>query len=259
MSERVSGDLQSATNYSLLSPHKPFNAQFWSFALPYALYVAGNAMQPWLGRTGASCLGGLAATAALAYFWQQGAYRFRPTSIASAQAANLAKWKTIAWSLALGLLATVIWIAAYRYAYNLMHGLKPTEATVSPYSLGYLLARGLGSSLVIPIAEELLFRVYLLESLRERFASGKNLEDVVNAPPPALTEPPTRGLGIWVVALLFTLGHPMAGWPAALIWFGLTMVLYRITRSLPAVIFAHALANALIAFLVGYMGWNWLW
>jgi uncharacterized protein len=237
-------------NFSLLDPLRPFNAQFWAFALPYALYVGGNALQPLLGRAQAASLGGLAALAALAFFWRKGAYRLGPGL----------SFGAAAWAVGLGLLATAIWVGLYRFGFNVMHGIKQAADPDVAYSVGYLVSRGLASTLVIPIAEELLFRVYLLEVLRAKFSKPTpSLEAVVNAPPPRLDRVPVQGLGLWVTALIFSLGHPMAAWPAALAWFALTSLLYLKTQNLWSVILAHALANGLIAYCVFDLNWTWLW
>jgi hypothetical protein len=258
---------------SLLNPKQSFAAQFWAFALPYGLYVGGMALHPFLGRASAAWVGALAAAAALLFYARKGAYRLGPKLTLG----------DFVFALTGGFVALLIWVALYRAGVLIMaahQGQAVLSNSKEAYSVGYLWSRGLASALVIPFAEELFCRVFLLEMAHGYWRSSKSNEtkdplspsvtvapesetsrlgQVMDNPPSSLTTPPTWGKASFAITVVFALAHPMAAWPAALVWFSVTQFIYRRTQKLQAVLLAHVLANGAIAWLVASMGWAWLW
>jgi hypothetical protein len=75
-----------------------------------------------------------------------------------------------------------------------------------------------------------------------------------------LSRPPAQGRAAWGCALVFTLGHGLAAWPAAFTYFALTTLFYRKTMSFRACVAVHGLVNLGIAILVlTGSGMRFLW
>lgn len=234
-----------------LRSDRSFADQFWFFALPYALYVGGNALHPWLGRTGAAVAGGALSAGALLLFARQNRYRGK-LRLSVSELGPVLLW---------GLFALVAWVGLYWACLRL--GTLPSgpaalgngQVTHSP---GYLVARGLASALVVPFAEEFFCRAFCLD-LGSAWRRNPPSQSLLDSKPSALSQISWLGAGALSAGLIFTLGHPLAAWPAAMVWFALTQRLYQKTGNLFAVIVAHALANGIIALLVSKAGWHWLW
>ncbi len=229
-----------------------FADQLWFFALPYALYVGGNALHPWLGRTGAAATGGALSAGALLLFAMQKRYRGR-LSLNGGDVGPILLW---------GLAALIAWLGLYWGCLRLGTLFSGTTAPVNTqdtYSLGYLVVRGLASTLVIPFAEELFCRAFCLDLGSAYGRRNRQSQGLLDSHPESLSQTSWLGIGALLAGLIFTLGHPLSAWPAAAVWFAMTQVLYQKTGNLFAVIVAHALANGLIALLVAKAGWHWLW
>lgn len=238
---------------------RSFRDSLWPFAAAYFGYVAGKALQPFLGPDLSALTALVAGAAAL---W---VYRSRhPWAVVRAERVGRQAW------LAAGLAAfplTALWIGLLwlgRGAPPLPIGSQETVQTGTEFSLAYGVLRLMGSVAVVPLAEEIFLRVWALECFQAAFAkdaAGRRLGfgAALDARPPALNRPPLAWSAQIPAALLFALGHSPTSFPAAIGYFLASNLLYARTRSLAAVIAAHALVNAALAALVLGFGWHWLW
>lgn len=146
---------------------------------------------------------------------------------------------------AVGVGVFLLWMVAAQW-------LKPGDATHStggpaaqPWGLVWALARILGSAVIVPIAEELAYRGYLLRRLVAQDFTKVRFEEV----------------GLWPVlvsAALFGAAHGTMWAPAAVAGAAYGMLLTR-TGRLGEAVGAHATTNGLIAAVV-LLGNHWeLW
>jgi pimeloyl-ACP methyl ester carboxylesterase len=240
----------------MLIADKTYREQFWIFAIPYGLYVIGNSLGASFGAQMAASLGGAASCASLIYFAAKGHYRL----------GGIPKPIDWFWTLLFGSIAAIAWVLTYRFtAVLLAGGAETLESQAKELSQGYWITRGIASTLVIPIAEELFIRVFVLQAVHahqaNQLAQGpawiwQKTLDLKPAESPAFSVTLKASL---LAGLVFTLGHSFVAWLPAVIWFAITQVLYWKTRSVTTVILAHVLANGLIMYLVGPLKMTWLW
>ncbi len=240
----------------MLSSSRPIRAQFWTYALPYFLYVAGNVLHPWLGRPVSAALGGIAAAVSLLYFASHGHYRF-------GNAPRFAQWF---WALLIGISATGFWVILYRLSAGILAGgPESLSRDQMAFDWPYLLCRGLASTLIVPFAEELFMRVFVLETAEHHVRRSKekarewSWQLTLDENPPDVPIKPASWKAACLTALVFALGHTLVAWLPAFAWFMVTQGLYRKTRNLWTVIAMHALANGTVFFLVAHWKMNWLW
>jgi membrane protease YdiL (CAAX protease family) len=240
----------------MLLADKTYRDQFWIFAVPYGLYVLGNSLGGSLGPQMAATLGGVLSCASLIYFAAKGHYRFD----------GMPKPMDWIWTLVLGTVAVVAWILAYRYSASLLAGgVSAMESQAKEVSQGYWIARGIASTLVIPIAEELFVRAYVLRAVHAHQSSQKSQgptwiwQKTLDLKPSEAALFQVTWKASLLAGLVFTLGHAFVAWLPAVIWFAITQVLYWKTRNIVTVILAHVMANGFITYLVGSMKMTWLW
>lgn len=240
----------------MLLGDKTFREQFWYFAIPYGFYILGNTLGSNLGGGMAPALGGLAAGGSLLYFASQGRYRF----------GAIPKPGHWIWALLLGLFATLVWVLTYRFTAALLAGgANVLESQSKEFSFSYIISRGIASTLIIPIAEELFIRVFVLEAVHTHQANQKSQgsswiwQKTLDLKPTEFGVSPITLKATLLTGVVFALGHSFVAWFPAILWFGLTQWLYQRTRNLTTVIAAHMLANGLITYLVAVWKWNWLW
>ena len=219
------------------SPARSPSSLALPYAAPYFLYVALGA--PADVRTHAEWIYAarfVAVVGALAFFWRDYLPLRGPRS----------PHVSLALGGAAGLLGAALWV-----------GLRaPFAASDAPaWSDSAWAARALGSTLLPPVVEELLFRGWLLRTLllwegARRAQSAAPLADALERSALANVAP-----GAWsaaAVALssaLFAAGHLPGEWPAALVY-GIGMCALWIARGdLVSCISAHAVTNAALALL----------
>jgi exosortase E/protease (VPEID-CTERM system) len=160
------------------------------------------------------------------------------------------RFATLAWGfswrgVAVGLGVFVLWMLAARWLHpaGTMHG--PPVAAVQPWSTFWVLARILGSVVIVPIAEELAYRGYLLRRLVARDFAAVRFQAV----------------GLWPVlasAAVFGVAHG-AMWPPAVVAGLAYGILVTRTGRIGEAACAHATTNGLIATAVLF-GNHWeLW
>jgi exosortase E/protease (VPEID-CTERM system) len=179
-----------------------------------------------------------------------------PWYVLPALAGALALWHyrrgfaTLAWrfswrGVAVGLGVFMLWMLAARWlrAADTMHG--PPDATEQPWSTLWLLARILDSVVIVPIAEELAYRGYLLRRLVARDFAAVRFESV----------------GLWPVlvsAVVFGAAHGSM-WPPAVVAGAAYGLLVTRTGRVGEAVCAHVTTNGLIA-AAALFGNHWeLW
>ncbi len=179
-----------------------------------------------------------------------------PWYVVPALAGALALWHyrrsfaTLTWrfswrGIAVGFGVFMLWMLAARWlrTADTMHG--PPGAAPQPWSALWVLARILGSVVIVPIAEELAYRGYLLRRLIARDFAAVRFE----------------GIGLWpllVSAAVFGAAHG-AMWPPAVVAGVAYGMLVTRTGRIGEAVCAHVTTNALIAAAVLF-GNHWeLW
>jgi membrane protease YdiL (CAAX protease family) len=161
-----------------------------------------------------------------------------------------------------------IWVLAYRFSLALpwwRARLYPADAT-RPDLIPWLL-RAAGSTLLVPLFEELFCRAYLGELLfglsRDRGGPGgisARLGRSMDAKPTPLSVPPLSAYAVVGSAVLFSLGHDASAWIPAMLYFLFTSWIYFKTRSIRVCILVHGLVNLAIAGLVlAFPDLHFLW
>ena len=159
----------------------------------------------------------------------------------------------------LGVAGIVLWIACSklhleRFVTDLLPsflrpgdrvGYNPFEALESPNAAWCFIAvRMLGIAVLVPIAEELFWRGFLLRWLIDPDWDRVKMGEFT-------------WQSCWIVVLMFTLAHPE--WLAAAIYCLLINSLLYWKKDLWQCIVAHAVSNALLAIYVLNSGEWWLW
>ena len=205
------------------------------FALPYLLYV-GIASVPaeWLARDWNYVARIVLTGAAIIWAWP----RFIP-------------WKgpnSIGLSLGAGIVAGVIGLAAW---VGLMMPFVESGEAWEPRGWWLRMA---AATIIVPIFEEQFMRGFLLRfgtqwQATKSFDEAFDNQDVRELEPGHMT--------LWGVALstaIFTVGHAMIEWPAAIVYGLLMCFLLRWRRDMTSVIVAHATTNLGLALYVSMTG-----
>jgi CAAX protease family protein len=223
------------------SPGSP-SALLWPYALPYLLYVAIGSLVD--VRTHAELVYAarfVVVGGALAWLWP----RYLPLRGPRSPAVS------VALGAAVGLAATPAWVLLCRI------GSPPPDL---PWSDAAWAARLLGSTVLPPLVEELLFRGWALRlgvlTSRAR-AAGQTRPLAQALDRGALSEVAPGAwtpLALVASSVLFALGHLPGQWPAAFLY-GLAMCGLWIARGdLVSCISAHAVTNAALALYVRASG-----
>ncbi len=234
--------------FRLLPLNQTFAQLLWPFVLPYAGYVAvGSLPAPWFSPEIVGVLRFLLVAGLLIHFRKQ--YRFGLPLTARNALSGLA-W---------GLVATALWIVAYRLALYLpvwRDRLSDPALLQAPSAWAWGL-RALNSTLLVPFCEELFCRAFVGEFL-EHLPNGSGgfiarLGRRWDQFPAALSAPALSRLSVIGCTLVFTLGHGAPSWIAAALYFLFTSWVYARTRSFRVCMLIHAVANLSIAILVKYV------
>jgi membrane protease YdiL (CAAX protease family) len=211
----------SATNRSLLVP----------FLIPYAIYTGiASLPESWLSPEQSYLARLLGAGIAVAWAWRRYPRLAGPRSPAA----------SVGVGALVGVVGTVAWVMLVR---------PFASAELSPPSAQTCVLRLLAATLLVPLFEEVLMRGYVLrigvqwdrarlEGARDPFGVAFDERSIHDVEPGAWTLAAVAGS-----TLLFTLGHSVAEWPAAVVY-GLGMAaLWIWRRDLLSCIVAHAVTN----------------
>ena len=226
--------------------HLPNSGLLLPYLLPYLLYVGAAQLDEVLGREWGYLARIALCGAALAWA------RPRLCSLLGPRSA----WASAVIGLAVGLAATVLWVAL----------LAPfVEQGAGAWSEREFGVRLLAAGAVAPLAEELLMRGYLLRLLviweRERRVIKRGAFDrafharSINALEPGAWTP----LAVLGATIVFAAGHAPEEWLAASVY-GLVMAtLWIVRRDLLSCVLAHAATNVALALYVISSGRWELW
>ncbi|HXZ86226.1 MAG TPA: CPBP family glutamic-type intramembrane protease [Myxococcota bacterium] len=218
-----------------------------AYLAPYLLYVALGAVLD--VRSHAAIVYGARLAlvgAALAFFWRD----YQPL------AGPRSAWGSLALGAVAGLAGTALWVA-------LRAPFASSAAGVwrhAPWE-----ARALGSTLLPPLAEELLFRGYALRLLllfeRARSSGSRHpLADALDRSSLAEVGPGAwSALAVAGSSALFAAGHWPGEWPAAFAYGVLMCALWIARGDLVSCISAHAVTNAALALFVRASGAWGIW
>ena len=208
--------------------------------MPYALYV-GIASVPaeWLSREANYAVRLVVVAAAIAWAWR----RYLP----------LTGPKSAGTSVAIGLVAGAVTCAVWVMA------LLPFVETRPAWGDTAFVLRACAATLLVPIFEEQLMRGYVLRlgtQWREQKSFDKALDEcsVYDLPPGRMNL-----FGVALSTVLFTVGHAMIEWPAAVSYSLLMCALYAWRKDLLTLVVAHATTNLLLAVYVWRSGEWGLW
>ncbi len=156
---------------------------------------------------------------------------------------------------AAGVVGVLVWIALL---------LPFQDATAGePYALRAFALRLAAATLVVPFAEELLCRGYILPLVtqwQKARRAGTSLGDVIDRQSVhELTTGAWTGLAVVVSSAAFAVGHAPVQWPAAFGFSLLMAALWIVRRDLIAPITAHAVTNLVLYIYVFNTGSWGLW
>jgi hypothetical protein len=217
------------------------------YALPYLAYVGIDAaLGSALGRAGTYGARLVVVSALLAWGWR----RYRPLRGPRSLAGSIGV------GAAAGLAGTVLWVAlAWPW-------IGPGG---EPWSELDWAMRGIGSSALPPLFEELLMRGWVLGVAVQwerawREGRSHSLEVALDERSISDLEPGAwTPLAVALSSAIFALGHAPAHWPAAAAYGLLMCGLWIARRDLVSCVAAHATTNAVLAGYVRASG-NWaLW
>ncbi len=227
-------------------PHLPNRELLLPYALPYLLYVAAAQLEGVLGR-GGSYLARIA-LCGLALVWA----RSRLGSLRGPRSARA----SAAVGLTAGLAGTALWVAL----------LGPfVEPSARAWSGSEFALRLLAAGGLVPLAEELLMRGYLLRLLvlweREHRAAAPGAFDrafesrsIHEIEPGAWTP-----LAVVGSTLAFAAGHAPGEWLAASAYGLLMATLWIVRRDILSCVLAHAATNVALGLYVAASGRWELW
>ncbi|MEX2284575.1 MAG: CPBP family glutamic-type intramembrane protease [Gemmatimonadota bacterium] len=132
-----------------------------------------------------------------------------------------------------------------------------------PYAARAFALRLAAATLVVPFAEELLCRGYILQLVtqwQQARRSGTSVGDVIDLRSVhELTPGAWTGLAVVVSSAAFALGHSPVQWPAAFGFSLLMAAMWMVRRDLIAPITAHAVTNFVLYIYVFKTGSWGLW
>lgn len=233
--------------------HATFQQLLIPYLGPYFIYVALSSLPDGFIAPGLSQLLKLVATVLLMGIYFR-TYRFGRLTAGNVMVSLLAfPVALVAW---LGMLLLIKWM-------GVADGSENTAARVT--SDLYFWVRLFNSVVLVAVFEELLMRVYVMQWLfqadgqREKKGILSALLDTLELHPIRLTALPLSRFSVIGATLVFTAGHHLHEYPAAIAYFLFTTWLYKKTGSLWVCILVHGLTNLAIGLLVRYAGMGWLW
>jgi membrane protease YdiL (CAAX protease family) len=251
-------------DYGLLPRDAGFAQSLPAFLLPYVAYVGlGSLPATWL-NAGALAAVRFAAVAGLLWYFRK-RYSFGPPLT----------FRLILIACGGAAAALALWVLAYRFSLALPWW-RPhlASAAAAELTTGYWIGRAVNSVLLVPVFEELFCRAYVAEFLHglsgashadgrpKGFASGlaARLGDRMDERPETLSAPPLSRFAVIGATAIFTIGHDVSAWPAAVLYFLFTTWLYARTRSFRVCMIVHGLVNLAIAGLVlAFPSMRFLW
>jgi membrane protease YdiL (CAAX protease family) len=153
-------------------------------------------------------------------------------------------WASLALGAAAGLLGAALWVALRA---------RFTAGAAPAWSDSAWAARALGSALLPPFVEELLFRGWVLRTVllferARRAGSAAPFADALDRSALADVAPGAwSALSVAVSSALFAAGHLPGEWPAACVYGVLMCTLWIARGDLVSCISAHAVTNAALA------------
>lgn len=227
-------------------PNRSNRRLLWPYALPYAAYV-GIAALPgeWLAREASYALRIAATGGLLLVAWRSLMPLRGPRSPVA----------SVGIGLAVGLLATALWIAM----------LQPLVGRGGePWGDRAFLLRLVASGTLVPVFEELLMRGYVLgvavqwdlaRQARERDPLGRALDRSFHDLAPGAATP----IAVAISSLVFAAGHAVEEYPAAFAYGLIMAALWVVRRDLISCVSAHAATNVALALYVRQLGVWTLW
>jgi uncharacterized protein len=240
----VDSTSEQIEDYGLLPHDKTFSQLFLPFALPYFAYVGLGVIPHSLVSIEILGMLRFLFVAVLIWFYRK-QYRFGPRLTS----------RQIGIALVAGMVATFIWVLTLRFSLALPfwrnHLVESPLTVLTPFQW---FLRAASSTLLVPIFEELFCRAYFGAFLN-RVPEGKGsfssrLALKLDYYPEPMLGPPLSKLSILGTTLIFTLGHDLSSWMAAILYFLFTTWVYAKTRSFRICILMHGIANFSIALLV---------
>ncbi|GAB6908060.1 putative Abortive infection protein [Desulfosarcina cetonica] len=247
--------LKQMPQAQLLPKDRTFQQLLVPYLCPYFLFVALSSLPTgWLGSTPTQIVKLFATATLMAAGWRT--YRFGRLT------AEHVGVSILALPLALGAWLGPLFLVKAA-------GMMPLGEPVTGDDVHNTLYFGLrlfNSAILVAIFEELFMRVFVMQWFyqagRQRQAKGLlgSLIDTLDQRPAAeLKTLPLSVFSVIGTTLVFTAGHPIYAYPAAVAYFLFTTWLYKKTGSLWVLILIHGLTNLAIGLLVRYGGMHWLW
>jgi hypothetical protein len=250
-------------NYGLLPRDAGFAQSLPAFLSPYVAYVAlGSLPATWL-NAGALAAVRFAVVAGLLWYFRK-RYRFGPPLT----------FRLILIACGGAAAALALWVLAYRFSLALpWWRAHLVAAAAADLTTEYWIGRAVNSALLVPVFEELFCRAYVGEFLHglsgaspahgrpKGFAGlATRLGDRMDERPEALSAPPLSRFAVLGATAIFTIGHDVSAWPAAVLYFLFTTWLYARTGSFRVCMLVHGLVNLAIAGLVlAFPAMRFLW
>ena len=174
------------------------------------------------------------------------------------------RWRDVAISLLLTPILLLLWIIPFYYYLLFTNSFSQQKLLLVVNSDVYWWLRTFASVILIAIFEEIFFRVYLLEYLYQTQQSDKTsvvdkFSHTLGENPQDLNAPPLNFYSVVGTTLIFTLGHSSAEYISCVLYFAMTLLMYKYLRSFAMCILTHAFTNLGIALLVRYGGMDFLW
>jgi membrane protease YdiL (CAAX protease family) len=155
-----------------------------------------------------------------------------------------------------GLVGLVLWCLLYA---------PFTEPDTTAWSTSGFYLRLISASLVVPIFEEMVMRGYVFrfalqwDQIRRKKTKGAFMETLDHANISTVRPGEWSVLAILISSIIFTVGHTVPEWPAAMAYGMLMSVLWIIRKDLFSCIIAHATTNLTLALYVYFSGHWELW
>ena len=237
----------------LLNPEKSYLQLVLAYLGPYFVYVALSSLPDgFLNPEQAQLLKLVATAVVMGIYWPS--YRFgRLTSGQVANSLLAFPLALLAWLAPLGLMQWFGFIDT-----------PPKTGAAAISDLSFWL-RLFNSVILVAMFEELLMRVFMLrwfhQAGRQREEKGmlNALVDTLEQHPEPPSSLPLSTFSVIGATMVFTAGHRVHEYPAAIAYFLFTTWVYRRTGSLWVCILVHSLTNLAIAMLVRGWGLTWLW
>ena len=205
------------------------------FALPYLLYV-GVASVPadWLPRDWNYILRMVLTAGAIAWAWP------KLIKLKGEGSARL----SVGSGMVVGAIGLVVWLALMAPFVGEGEAWNPSEWWL----------RIAAATLIVPIFEEQIMRGFLLR-FGTQWGESKNFDDALDKQSVHELAPGhMTWAGVALSTAVFTLGHAMIEWPAAIAYGLLMCFLLRWRRDMLSVVVAHATTNLLLALFVRTSG-----